>query len=556
MTAKTISLLTAAGMTTAMLAAAWRVAPAVQNAPIGATAWRQMEQLLHEKDVRRPAPRGIGSTTERRAPAPASTWWGALGTLTPFEATLSAGGPIGTLRTEGDVTHAANQARLTYGIAGAGVRVGVLSDSAEAALSLMSVGALPAGTTIVEDLKSGRGTSKGTAMMEIVHAIAPGAQLFFASGLNSPDSFALNIRVLRFIYRCDIIVDDVMWSGESPFEQSTIAKAVNEVTASGAMYFAAAGEKGNLTNRSSSTWEGDFKSAGEHPLLPGYVLHDFGGAPFNRLTMATTALDLFWSDPSGKSNNDYDLFVLNPEGTEVIGSSITVQNGDDDPFEEVFAASQFPANSRVVIAARTGAAPRALHLSAFFNEPLGVQTAGAVRGHNALPSVVTVAAVAWNSAHGDASPFIGGTKNPTEVLSADGDRRMFYGSDGTAITPGNLRFATDGGAVFVKPDLAAADGVTVRTPGFSPFFGTGAAAAHAAGIAALIKAARPLLTPWEIREAMTSTALDIQAPGVDRDSGHGIVMAPAAIAKALQLRWSIELTARASDQTHGSAHTH
>src|SRR5262249_6335301 len=161
-----ISLLTTAGMTIATLVVtASRVAPTVQNAPISASALRQMEQLLREKDARRPAPRGIGSITERRAATPPSTWWGTLGKLTPVEATLSAAGPIGTLRTEGDVTHAANQARLTYGVAGAGVRVGVLSDSAEEALSLMSVGALPAGTTIVEDLKSGRGTSKGTAMM-------------------------------------------------------------------------------------------------------------------------------------------------------------------------------------------------------------------------------------------------------------------------------------------------------------------------------------------------------------------------------------------------------
>jgi subtilisin family serine protease len=113
---------------------------------------------------------------------------------------------------------------------------------------------------------------------------------------------------------------------------------------------------------------------------------------------------------------------------------------------------------------------------------------------------------------------------------------MFYGADGTPIAAGNLRFATNGGAVLVKPDIAAADGVTVRTPGFSPFFGSAAAAAHAAGIAALIKSARPSLGAWEIREAMVSTALDIRAPGIDRDAGHGIVMAPAAVAKALQLR--------------------
>ena len=37
------------------------------------------------------------------------------------------------------------------------------------------------------------------------------------------------------------------------------------------------------------------------------------------------------------------------------------------------------------------------------------------------------------------------------------------------------------------------------------------------------------VTPQELREAMTESALDIEEPGVDRDSGAGIVMAPAAI---------------------------
>jgi hypothetical protein len=534
--------------------------PAVGDVRIGAAAWRQMHDALREKDARRPTPRGIATSGRPRAgigrtratpvtATPAgvsSTLWTTLARLAPLEVSLSAAGSVGTRSSEGDVAHAADRARTAYGITGAGVRVGVLSDSAEAASALIRTGDLPAATTIVQDLLSGRGTSKGTALMEIVHQLAPGAELFFASGLNSPDDFAQNIRVLRYLYRCDVIVDDVMWSGESPFEHGAIAKAVNEVIGSGAIYFSAAGERGNLTSGTSSTWEGDFTSAAAD-ALPGYVLHDFGGVAYNRLTMTTAALDLFWSDPPGASGNDYDLFVLNAEGTAVIGRSTTVQDGDDDPFEEVFSESGFPAGSRVVIAAKAGVAVRALHLSASFNEPLAIATSGAVRGHNALPAVVTVAAVAWDSARTGTGAFTGGTSNPTEILSADGGRRMFYGADGTPITPGSLRFATNGGTVYAKPDLAAADGVTVRTPGFSPFFGTGAAAAQAAGIAALIKSARPSLTPWEIREAMTSTALDIRAPGVDRDAGHGIVMAPAAVAKALQLRPALALTARASD---------
>jgi len=86
-----------------------------------------------------------------------------------------------------------------------------------------------------------------------------------------------------------------------------------------------------------------------------------------------------------------------------------------------------------------------------------------------------------------------------------------------------------------KPDIAAADGVKTTLPpgsGLNPFFGTSAAAPHAAAVAALLKSFRPSLTPVQIRKVLTSTALDIEAKGVDQDSGYGIVMANRALQEA------------------------
>jgi subtilisin family serine protease len=140
-----------------------------------------------------------------------------------------------------------------------------------------------------------------------------------------------------------------------------------------------------------------------------------------------------------------------------------------------------------------------------------------------------VAAVAWNSARGATRAFVGGASNPTESFSSDGPRRMFFKPDGTPITAGNFLFGTNGGIVLVKPDISAADGTTARTPGFSPFFGTSAAAPHAAGVAAIVKSARPSATGADIFTALTTTALDIRAIGIDRDSGYGLIMAPAAV---------------------------
>ena len=44
---------------------------------------------------------------------------------------------------------------------------------------------------------------------------------------------------------------------------------------------------------------------------------------------------------------------------------------------------------------------------------------------------------------------------------------------------------------------------------------------------ALLKSANPALTPAQIRTLLTTSAIDIGAAGVDRDSGAGIVMADA-----------------------------
>ena len=68
-----------------------------------------------------------------------------------------------------------------------------------------------------------------------------------------------------------------------------------------------------------------------------------------------------------------------------------------------------------------------------------------------------------------------------------------------------------------------------------PYFGTSAAVAHAAGIAALIQSAKPTATSAQIRTILSSTAIDIMAPGTDRDSGVGAIDAKAAVDAALAL---------------------
>jgi Subtilase family/PKD-like domain len=446
---------------------------------------------------------------------------------------------------EGVVTHRADLAHYTFGAAGAGVKVGVLSDGVDSLATLTASGDLPTVTVLPGQAGSG---NEGTAMLEIVHEVAPAAQLYFATAFNSLESFASNILALRAA-GCDIIVDDVSYFLESPFQKgqapsvvstydsALITQAVNDVTASGALYFSSSANSGNKTDGTSGTWEGDYVDGGAAggALLHAGNVHDFGGGTlYDTYTAESDIGLLFWSDPLGASTNDYDLYALNAAGTSVIVASYDTQDGTQDPVEGfVLAPGTLPVGSRLVIVKYAGVG-RFLHLDTERGE-LSINTAGNTHGHNAPPgpNAFGVAATPAAAAFGPGYP-VGPYPNPfnssnlVELFSSDGLRRYFFNPDGSAITPGNV--SSTGGQVVQQPLITAADGVSSATPGFSPFYGTSAAAPHVAAIAALVKGAKPSLTATQISGILTSTAIDIMAPGVDRDSGYGIADAYAAVA--------------------------
>ena len=423
---------------------------------------------------------------------------------------------VGRLTSEGDTTHRAGQARTNFGVMGAGVKIGVISDSVDFLGNSQSSGDLPAITVLPG--QTGFGAGEGTAMLEIISDIVPKAELFFATAGFSMQDMARNIRDLRRL-GCDIIVDDIGFAVESPFQDDAISQAVNDVTSDGAMYFSSASNSGNVNDGTSSTWEGDFRDSGMTFSGSG-AAHTYGTTIFNPVDpLGSGLVVLFWADPLGRSTNDYDLFVVEPTGNNVNSSSTTRQNGNDDPYEQAQAAP----GERIVIVRESGDA-RFLHLEVFPKGPLGFQTQGRIRGHAATTNGFGVAAVDVATAF--PNPFVGGGPNPVETFSSDGPRRVFFDPAGNPLNTtltNATNFLSTGGVVRDQPVIAAADGVKTTVPGFNPFFGTSAAAPHAAAIAALIKSYNPGLTPQQIRFALTNTALDIEAPGPDRDSGAGLL---------------------------------
>ena len=446
---------------------------------------------------------------------------------------------------QGVQAHGVDTARTTYGVSGSGVKVCVLSDGVDSLAKSQTAGELPT----VDVLSGQKGSGdEGTAMLEIVHDLAPDAALGFATAFTSEASFAANIRALRTTGHCTIIVDDVSYYDESPFQDTQVAQAVNEVTAAGVLYFSSAGNSGNATDGTSGYYEGDFRASPTkisgitgtpHDFDPSATTQNFDALSAGSLGKPVT---LFWSDPWGKSANDYDLFILNSAGS-VVASSENSQTGAQNPYE----IAQVPATGsgyKVAVVKYSGA-DRFIALNVIRGRFVAsgslkaFSTNGVTNGHSAAAQAFSVAAAPAATAFpraleaGDpanpAGPYPGKftAASKWERFSSDGKRLMFYNANGTAITPGNV--SSTGGATRNKPDITAADGVATSVTGFQPFYGTSAAAPHAAAIAALLLSGKPTATPAEIRSALVSSAIDLGPAGFDTVTGSGVIMAGPAL---------------------------
>lgn len=439
----------------------------------------------------------------------------------------------GRVNSQGDTTHRSGQTRAATGANGAGIMVGVLSDSINDNRDSLS-GALNSGdvdpdNTFLLRGQAGQGSGEGLAMMEIVHDLAPASPLIFATGFTGEAQMAKNIRDLATA-GCKIIIDDIGYFNETPFQDGIIAKAINDVSAAGVLYFSSAANSGNLQSGNSGTWEGNFKAGGANKFGQFHLFKQ--GTPLNTVTQeGGSPAFLFWSDPLKGSSNDYDLVVYSAQG-DVVGISNNLQNGTQDPIEAVAP----PRKGENIAIYKYSGQVRYLHLNTN-RARLAVGTTGNTKGHNAsgAPNAFCVAATPAAGGGGGGQPSgpfpnAFNANNKVEDFSSDGFRRIFFNANGSPITPGN--FTATGGRLLLKPDITAADGVVTTLPpnsGLNPFFGTSAAAPHAGAIAAQVLSRRKSATPAQVRQALNASAIDILANGIDPASGRGIIIAPRAV---------------------------
>ena len=429
---------------------------------------------------------------------------------------------VGRVSTEGDGIHRADLVRTFSGISGSGVKVGVISDGVDARRTSQSSNDLP--DSIEVDPNSPGSGDEGTALLEIVHDMAPNAELAFSGPHTSLDMVDSILWLANEAFDgegADVIVDDYKFYFEPYFEDGMVAQAAADAVAGGAVFVSAAGNSGDRH------YAGVFVDGGD-------AYHDFdpSGATDIALRVSLgTWLVLQWNDQFGSSGNDYDLFICPPGlkpikfnlQNDICEGSTRQQDGDNDPVESIF--TPFFSNDStadVYIRNFDASENKRLKLFTFRGGVLehGVEEGGTF-GHAAVTGVLAVGAI------DAADPG----NNEPEFWSDHGPVEIYFPGQETRN----------------KPDVMGIDGVLISGAGgfgrpiegstFRRFFGTSAAAPHVAGIAALVMEAQrkadPSMTKKAVADAVAQkikdTAIDLGDPGYDNTFGYGRADAFAAI---------------------------
>ncbi|HEY6292607.1 MAG TPA: S8 family serine peptidase [Terriglobia bacterium] len=461
----------------------------------------------------------------------------------------------GSVESQGDSIIKATNVRATYHVDGSGVKVGAISDGLKGIFAACpapnascTVGGVTGGPISTGDLPEAMGTrnasgtltsasggitarsfsanqdleglpppgcgfagagAEGTALLEILHDVAPGAQLYFA---NFDTSMAFEQAVDYIASNVDVGLDDIgffgfPYDGTSPVSANTAA----QLNGSGNPIRAWLTAVGNQAVNHYLGAYADSKVDGTSLLGRGGDLHLFQGnsTTTDILKLGPTTSDrvilppngeievvLTWNDPFGSSSNDYDLFLVEQSTGQVVASSTNPQTGTQDPVEffDYAQPASAPEGTFEIVIQNAGnkAAVRNLNMFLFtpecaqatikpisppnheehnYNTPSSSVPAESDAGGTPA-SVVAVGAICS-----------GVPQCPDYPNDPDHTQIEFYSSQGPT---------TDGRN---KPDVTGIDGVSVTGTGdfLNPFFGTSAATPHAAGADALLLQLAPCL---------------------------------------------------------------
>ncbi len=375
------------------------------------------------------------------------------------------------------------------GYTGKGVKVAVIDGGFKGLPELQAAGELPT-NAITQDFCGGKLATEsehGAAVAEIVHEMAPDAQLYLICvgsevDLAAAEGYAKSQGV-------QIINQSMGWEGPYRNDGSgPVGSIVADARANGILWVNSAG------NEAVTHWSGTY-----NPVEDIHVWDPNGdmGNSFIWPNGEEVCGFLKWDEwPAGISDFDLGLFLSG--SNTLVGLSAEDQSGSEPPFEAVCMAQN---SGRDVVAFwairgyRVTTSPRLDLVS--WSPPLQYSVAaGSIGTPASSPAVMAVGAVCVQS------------------------RQLeFYSSQGPTI---------DG---RTKPEIVGHDSVSGMT--YSPssgcvsgFAGTSASSPEVAGTAALVKQAYPKYGPAEVQQYLMRSAQDLGTPGVDNETGAGELTLP------------------------------
>jgi hypothetical protein len=457
----------------------------------------------------------------------------------------------------------------------------------------ISTGALPSGVNVLAEPYTPTGpspagacldygaptqapfTDEGRAMMQIVHAVAPGAGLAFYTGDNSEADFANGIGALAAA-GAQVIVDDLGYFDEPFFQDGIVAQAIDAVEANGKAYFSAAGNDGGTPSYQNLSpvfnTQGTGEQSGEALLnfdtsgatttaylpitVPAIPPGDFlavvvqwdqpyvtgcTATPSTLCTGASSQIDVCITGGTGADTiTDYDGNAVSCSGPNAVGTDSYQVMIIGNPANAAGNTTQ--QNLNIVVGLANNTKPGRI-LVAVEDDGLGstitqfANNGPTVQGHPGAAGAAAVGAAFYFN-----TPRCGTTPAELEPFSSSGGAPILFSTAGARLATPIIRQKPD----FVGPDgvndtflgfTLASAGITVNTsmtecqnnPSYPNFFGTSAAAPHAAGIAAVMLQANSAATPTQIYNALRNSAMSMSATTPNFTSGYGFIRADLAL---------------------------
>ncbi len=419
------------------------------------------------------------------------------------------------------------------GANGSGETVGVISDSVNqvsttvdgatgTSLSVaQKLGALPSNVNVLGD-STVRPTDEGAGMLELVHQVAPGANLSFDTAEGGPQAMAQSINALASS-GANVIVDDAQYPDEPFFNDGVLAQAVdNTVIDHNVVYVTSAGNNGN------NGWQGSWRPAQATVGGVNGTFQSFNAATgqtsqtFQLAVGQTLNLSFQWDSAflEGGSNqaqyqvpNNMAVLITTGDGKQLLERFSDVNSMTGEALQRVvftnngsFGTTSFAMSFQLV----SGPAPTELKWIRFDsgNPAAAYQGAPTIFGHAAALQAVTVGAVAYNNTH---SP---------EPYSSQGKVSIYFDENGKRLAAPIQRY---------KPDVAGPDQVNSTTFGApstgqfpGAWAGTSAAAANLAGNAALLRSQTPSNNYWATVLKMEQGAVPVESSSWSPVTGYGL----------------------------------